>query len=143
MSKRFAIISAVGLVENVAIADDPLEPSWIDLTGVHPQPGPGWSYSNGVFVAPAAPPAPPETRVVTKIAMLTRFTDAEYVGILAASKTDIVVEAWRVKFDASGSIDLGDPRTQSGMALLVAKGLFTQARADKILTDPVQPQERP
>lgn len=144
MSKRFAIISAVGLVENVAIADDPLEPSWIDLTGVDPQPGPGWSYSDGVFVAPAAPPAPPEVRVISKVAMLTkRLTTAEFVGIIQASKTDPAIEAWRIVFDAATQVDLDSPNTRDGMALLVTKRLLTQARADAILGNPVQPDERP
>lgn len=46
-----------------------------------------------------APPAPPP--IITKIAMLTRLTDAEYVGILTAAKTDVSVEAWKTKFDAA------------------------------------------
>lgn len=87
-----------------------------------------------------APPAPPP--IITKIAMLTRLTDAEYVGILTAAKTDIAVEAWKTKFDATSSINLRDGRTVEGMSLLVAKNLLTQARADAILTASVQDGER-
>lgn len=87
-----------------------------------------------------APPAPPP--IITKIAMLTRLTDAEYVGILAAAKTDVEVEAWKTKFDAANTINLEDSRTVAGINLLVTKNLLTQARATAILTDPVQDSER-
>jgi len=89
---------------------------------------------------PTPPPPPP---IITKIAMLTRLTDAEYVGILTAAKTDVAVEAWKTKFDAAGTINLDDQRTKDGIALLVTKNLLAQARADAILTDPVQDSERP
>lgn len=142
---RFAIVNAENIVANVAIADGPLdiEGPWIDLTGMDPEPGIGWSYKDGVFAPPAPPPAPHvPPPVITKIAMLTRFTDAEYVGILAAAKTDVEVEAWKTKFDASSSINLEDARNVTGINLLVSKGLLTQSRATEILTAPVQDSER-
>jgi hypothetical protein len=89
---------------------------------------------------PTPPPPPP---IITKIAMLTRLTDAEYVGILAAAKTDVEIEGWLGRFNAAGTINLDDQRTKDGIALLVTKNLLTQARADAILTDPVQDNERP
>lgn len=87
------------------------------------------------------PQAP--TTVLTKVAMLTRFTDEEFVGIIAAAKTDVEVEAWKIRFDAAGTIRLDDPRTVAGTHLLVAKNLLTQVRADAILSAPVQDSERP
>ena len=87
------------------------------------------------------PPAPPP--IITKIAMLTRLTDAEYVGILAAAKTDVEVEGWLGRFNAANTINLEDSRTVEGINLLVTKNLLTQARATAILTDPVQDSERP
>ena len=145
MTKRFAILNAASIVENVALADDALDPAWIDLTNLDPQPGPGWSYSEGSFAPPPAPAAPPPLpNVITKVSMLTRrLTTAEFVGILTAAKTDVAIEAWKYVFDAATTIDLDSQNTRDGMALLVAKGLLTQARADAILTDPVQPEERP
>lgn len=89
---------------------------------------------------PAPPPPPP---IITKIAMLTRLTDAEYVGILAAAKTDVEVEGWLGRFNAANTINLEDSRTVEGINLLVTKNLLTQARATAILTDPVQDSERP
>ncbi len=145
MTKRFAILNAASIVENVALAEDPLDPAWVDLTDIDPQPGIGWSYKEGAFTPPPAPPAPPpETRIITKVSMLTRrLTQAEFVGILTAAKTDVAIEAWKYVFDAASTIDLDGQNTRDGMALLVAKGLLTQARADEILDAPVQPEERP
>lgn len=142
MTKRFAILNAASIVDNVVLADDPLDPAWIDLSDIEPQPGPGWSYTQGAFAPPPPPPLPPN--IITKVAMLThRLKQAEFVGILQASKTDVAVEAWKYVFDAAATIDLDSENTHSGMALLVAKGLLTQSRADEILTAPVQHDERP
>ena len=56
----FAVIKA-GIVDGIAIADTPLETdgAWVDVTEIDPRPGPGWSYSEGVFTAPPAV-VPPE-----------------------------------------------------------------------------------
>ena len=75
--------------------------------------------------------------------MITRFTDAEFTGVLAASKTDVEVEGWYARFSAATVINLEDQRTIDGINLLVSKNLLTPARATQILTDPVQPAERP
>lgn len=84
-----------------------------------------------------------QTPIITKIAMATRLTDSEYVGIISAAKTDVEVEAWLSKFNMASQINLEDPRTLAGIDLLVTKNLLTQARATEILTAPVQPNERP
>lgn len=81
--------------------------------------------------------------VITKVAMITRFTDPEFVGILTAAKTDVEIEGWYARFSASATINLNDSRTIAGVDLLVTKNLLTQDRATAILTDPVQPDERP
>lgn len=145
MTKRFAIISSASIVENVVLADDALDPAWIDLTNIDPQPGPGWSYSEGAFAPPPAPPPPPPLpNIITKVSMLTRrLTTAEFVGILTAAKTDPAIEAWKYVFDAATQVDLDAQNTKDGIALLVSRGLLTPARAEAILTDPVQPEERP
>lgn len=138
--KRWALIEG-DVVANVVEQDD--EPSiggtWVDITGLFV--GPGFTYDGEHFT----PPAPAvESRVITKVAMLTgRLKQAEFVGILQASKTDVAVEAWKYVFDAAATIDLDSQNTRDGMTLLVAKGLLTQARASEILDAPVQPEERP
>lgn len=96
-----------------------------------------------VLVGPdPAPSQPVEPNIITKIAMITRFTDAEFVGVLAAAKTDVEVEGWYARFSAASTINLDDQRTKDGIAMLVNKNLLTQARADAILNDPVQPEDQ-
>lgn len=145
MSKRFAIINYDNIVENIAIADDAFNSTWFDITSIDPQPGIGWIYNEGVFVPPFEPSRVSLLpNIITKVAMLTgRLTQAEFVSILTAAKMDPAVEAWKYVFDSSTQVDLDSKNTKDGIALLVSKSLLTQERADKILTDPVQPEERP
>jgi len=86
------------------------------------------------------PPPPP---VITKLAFRFRLTDAEYVSILSAAKTDVAVEAWVSTFNMVTKVDLENERTVSGLATIVSHGLLTPERAEEILTAPVQPSERP
>ena len=86
------------------------------------------------------PPLPP---VITKLAFRYRMTDAEYVGIISAAKTDVEVTAWVETFNMVTQVNLADPRTTSGVETLVSKNLLTQERAVEILTDPVRDSERP
>lgn len=95
-----------------------------------------------VFVGPEEQP---EVAVlhstITRLAMIDRFSDAEYSNVLTAAKTDVEVQAWLDRLYASNKIDLMEPRIISGINALVSKGFLIQARADAILTDPVQPEE--
>ena len=141
----YAVIKG-GVVDGIAIADAPLDTDgmWICVDGMDPMPGPGWAYENDAFVAPPAPPPPPPLpNIITKVAFRFRMTDAEYVGVINAAKTDVEVAAWVETFNMVSSIDLDNQRTKDGVANLVSKNLLTQARADEILTAPVQPNERP
>ena len=142
MSKRFALIKGT-VVDAVVLAEAPIDTGtgevWVDLTNVSPQPGPTWTYENGVFAPP--PPPPPLPNVITKVAFRFRFTDAEYAGILAAAKTDVEVQAWYDLFQAASKVDLKDQRTIDGINLLVGKNLLTADRANTILTTPAQPGE--
>ncbi len=81
--------------------------------------------------------------IITKVAMISRFTNSEYVGILSAAKTDVEVQAWVDVFYAANQVNLADPRTRSGLQMMVSKNLLTQARADEILNTPVSPLEEP
>lgn len=81
--------------------------------------------------------------VVSKIAMITRFTDEEYVSILASAKSDIQVEAWLDRFRAANRIELNDSRTIIGINMMVEKNLLTKERGNSILTAPVQDDEKP
>ena len=143
---RFAIVGADNVVRNVAIAEEAMniDGTWINLTDITPEPGIGWTYENAVFAAPPAPPpAPPELSIITKIALLNRMTDAEFIGIINAAKTDAEVELWKTRFDNATTIDLDDgSRVVAGFPMLVTKGLLTQERATAILAAPIQPNER-
>lgn len=137
---RWALIEGT-LVTNVVEQDTQpqIDGLWVDVTGQFV--GPGFTYDGQHF---APPPPPVETRIITKVSMLTRrLKTAEFVGILTAAKTDPAIEAWKYVFDAASQVDLDSQNTKAGMALLVAKKLLTQARAEEILTAPVQPEERP
>lgn len=144
MSKRFALVKG-GFVENIAISETPLETGhlWIDVSELPDQPGPTWTYKEGAFSPPVPPTEPVLLNIITKVAFRFRLTDAEYVGILSAAKTDVEVASWVETFNMVSSIDLDNQRTKDGVANLVSKNLLTQARADEILTAPVQPNERP
>lgn len=133
------------IVDGIAIADSPLDADgiWICIDNVNPVPGPFWTYKDGSFSPPADRPPPSLPNIITKVAFRFRLTDAEYVGILSAAKTDVEVAAWVETFNMVSSIDLDNQRTKDGVANLVSKNLLTQARADEILTAPVQPAERP
>jgi len=101
-------------------------------------------YYPGRWVLVGPKPLSPELApIITKIAMITRFTDAEYTGILSAAKTDVEVQGWLDRFYAANTINLQDYRTISGIEMMVSKSLLTQARADEILNAPVQSNERP
>jgi len=100
----------------------------------------GKKYENGVFVDGPVVVLP---SIITKIAFLDRMTDAEFIGIINAAKTDAEVELWKTRFDNATTIDLNDgSRVVAGFPMLVTKGLLTQDRATAILTAPIQPNER-
>lgn len=123
----YEILNDVGEVINTIVAEEWfVEQNYPDhyrLVGPEPQP----------YVQP----------IITKVAFRLRMTDAEYIGVLSAAKTDVEVAAWVETFNMVSQIDLDNQRTKDGVANLISKNLLTQARADEILTAPVQPGERP
>lgn len=143
--ENFAVLVKNEKVINIIVVESnssflTKNPEWIFI-GENPQKIQiGWSYVNEVFNPP--PPLPPPPPIITKVAMISRFTPEEYVGIVGATKTDVEVQAWYDLFQASSKVDLSDQRTVSGINSFVAKGLLTQARADEILNAEVQPGER-
>ncbi len=100
----------------------------------------GKKYENGVFVDGPVVVLP---SIITKIALLNRMTDAEFIDIINAAKTDAEVELWKTRFDLATTIDLNDgSKVVAGFPMLVTKGLLTQARSTEILTLTIQPNER-
>jgi hypothetical protein len=137
--KRWANLIDSTLTLIVEQEDQPiLEGIWIDITDKNV--GPGYSYNEGVFTEPLPVTQP---AVITKIALLNRMTDAEFIGIINAAKTDAEVELWKTRFDLATTIDLNDgSKVVAGFPMLVAKGLLTEARSAEILTLTIQPNER-
>lgn len=135
---RYALI-VNGIVDTIVEQDSmpTVLGSWVDVTGMDV--GPLDSYDGTSFTKYVPPPEP---RVITKIAFRFRLTDVEYVDILNAAKTDIEVTAWVETFNMSVTIDLDNQRTKDGVQNLVRKNLLNQLRADEILNNPIQPNER-
>lgn len=123
----YEILDENGNVVNTVIADEAF------VEAVYP----------GRYRLGKQPGPPPPTWVITKVAMISRFTPQEYVGIVSATKTDAEVQAWYDLFQAASKVDLKDQRTVAGINALVPKNLITQDRADTILTTPAQPNEIP
>jgi hypothetical protein len=78
-------------------------------------------------------------RRITKLAYMNRFTDNELAMIYTVAKTNVAVEIWLAKFNATTpdmdgtSIDLDDVRTTMGLHAMEAAGLLQPGRALEIL----------
>lgn len=131
---KYAIIEN-GIVANVALADSPIAPNWIETDSA----GIGWTYDNGVFTAPVIPTPPVvvdpcewlidigpffDRFGATKLAVLTS-TDATVKAILQ----DIQVRKW---------IDLKRADVASSLAYVGSKVPAVDAALQTaILTTPV------
>lgn len=89
----------------------------------------------------------PEPKVITRLAMLNRITDQEAVAIdlasIGSTEQAASIRRFMSKVNAAQFVDLNDPDTINGVQFLVSQGLLTAERGDEILTNPVQPKERP
>ncbi len=87
---------------------------------------------------PAAAP-PPESKRVTKLAYMDRFTDEELGLIYTTAKTNVAIEIWLARFNATTpeadgtAIDLLDPRTAGGLYAMESAGLLAPGRASEII----------
>ena len=116
--------------------------------------GDGWDGE--VFIPTPAPEAPPEsadTRI-TRLAFRNRFTQAEKVALelaaldnpaasAAARQQSAALRSYLKDLDAATFVDLTRPDTVAGVQTLEAGALIAAGRASAILTDPIQPHERP
>ena len=105
--------------------------------------GPGWAYSGGAFSAPAVP-AP--VRHITQLAFLSRFTDAEAIGIdlasIGATEAAAGLRRYQAKVAAAKFIDLDRADTRAGVQALEAAGMLAAGRALVILDAPISDPER-
>ena len=85
-------------------------------------------------ITPPSPPAPPAAaRILTKVAYLKRFTQAERMAIRGAAKESPQVEDYVELLNLSEEVDLDDPETVLGVNTLEAAGLIGAGRAAEIL----------
>jgi len=105
-------------------------------TPIDPPPAPDYYYDGTQWVQYPPPPPPP----LTRLGFMSRFTDAELVGIEVARQSAPEVEVratltvLKESWIAATEVDVTDPRTQQGVALLVQMGLLTESRMVDILT---------
>lgn len=96
----------------------------------------GWFLQGEVWTEPVAPePAEPipVVKTLTRLAMMSRFTDSELGAIYTAAKSDVGVEIWLDRFKMSEEIDPADPRTQQGLQMLVERALLQADRVAELL----------
>ncbi len=112
----------------------------IDITDANPQPQVGWIL-NGSTLAPAEGSATP-VRKITKLGLRQRFTFSELIAIQNISKTVVAVEVLLNNLAVATYVDLNRPDTMGGMMLLASAGAISTARANEILSAPIQDYEK-
>jgi len=89
----------------------------------------------------------PVSTLVTRLAFLSRFTDAEAVAIdlagIGETAEAATVRRYVSKIEAAAFIDLSREDTRSGVQALEALGILAAGRAAEILDAPIQPHEVP
>lgn len=140
-----------GLVYNVILADSveraqQFYPEHICLerTDELKYVGPGYSYSGGMFIAPAVVlPAP--IYKISRLAFLTRFTDTEAINLDLASIGSTVpaatVRRYLSKVNSAEFIDLERADTRNGVLQLEELGFLAAGRALEILNTPAADHE--
>lgn len=176
---QYALIKN-NLVENVAEGDqewaDAVAPEWqavVNINDITPQPGIEWTYSNGQFTAPPAPPVPEPvpTWVITRNALQNRFpitangvstkydlatlflNDAGYAASLGVTGADLYSQRALLitannRLGVVTSVNLKAQETVDYVTMMqnpVFPEVFrlTQAEADAILNTPAAPGETP
>lgn len=106
----------------------------------------GWLYSDGQFTELELPITDTPTRI-TRLAFLSRFTDAEAVTLDLASQGATVQAAtmrrYLSKVNAATYIDLSRDDTRAGVIALEGAGILVAGRALEILDAPIQLEEVP
>ena len=100
------------------------------------------TYSHDEAPAEPEPEVPsPEPRRITRLAFLSRFTDAEAIGIDLASQgvttQAAAMRRYMQKVNAAAFIDLTRDDTRGGVLVLESMGLLQPGRALQILDAPV------
>jgi hypothetical protein len=133
----YAIINS-GTVENIAVANTPIDVNWISLAGLDPQPGIGWSYSNGVFTSPVI--EDPVTKWFIDIGPFYDRFGALKMAILTSA--DVGIKAILEDTKIRKWVDLNNPQVAQSLTYIgsVIPALTTQLQ-QTILTTPVSDVE--
>ncbi|WP_052711995.1 hypothetical protein [Paracidovorax citrulli] len=149
--RYYVQLSAQGAVVGVMSAPGPVEhdhvieiPSYDD--GLI---GKVFDRENGQFVSPPSggTDTPAQPRKVSRLAFLSRFSDAEAIDIdlasIGATREAAAVRRYLSKVNAAQHIDLQDADTRGGVQALEAAGLIAAGRAADILDAPIESRELP
>lgn len=118
----------------------------VDISQMTPTPEVGWEVSeNGTFIQPQGSNP---SRIITRLAFMNRFKDAEIGAIYTIANTpghalQIPFKIYIDKLLAASFVDLARPDTMASIQTLSALGVLTAARANEIITTPVSYSERP
>lgn len=130
--KHIEILDAEGNVTNVIVADEAF--------AQQQHPG-AWRVA---AAQPVQEPAP-VLRRITRLAFLSRFSDAEAVAVdlasIGATPQAAGMRRYVSKVNAATYIDLDRADTRAGVQALEAAGVLAAGRALQILDAPVQPEE--
>ena len=140
---RYALViggAVATVVEQASLPTVQMGGQWVECAA---NVGPGWTYSGGNFAAPVAlAPA----RYITQLAFLSRFTDAEAIGIdlasIGATEAAAGLRRYQAKVAAAKFIDLDRADTRAGVQALEAAGMLAAGRALVILDAPISDPER-
>lgn len=112
----------------------------------------GAEYLDGAWVNPTPPepqeppPAALEPRHITRLAFLSRFSDAEAIAIDLASQgatqQAAAMRRYQSKINAATYVDLDRADTRAGVQALELMGLISAGRGEVILDAAVQDTER-
>lgn len=89
---------------------------------------------------PDPEPLPPQYPRLTALEMLDQFTEAEQLGVVAATMTEPAIKLWYDRLIAATYVTYDDPRTEAGLQALVDAELITPERKADIVAA-MQPQE--
>ena len=114
--------------------------------GFHIFDGVKW-FTRDEYPHPPAPTPEPEVRRITRLAFLSRFTDAEAIAIDLASIGNSVYAAtlrrYLNKIDAATFIDLSVDELRLSLKQLEYMSIIQPGRADQIIDAPIQDVEKP
>ncbi|MDA8449853.1 hypothetical protein M4R23_09165 [Acidovorax sp. GBBC 3332] len=107
-----------------------------------------YDRASGGFISPPVGGASAlQGTSVSRLAFLSRFSDAEAIDIdlasIGATREAATVRRYLSKVNAAQHIDLRDSDTRAGVQALEAAGLIAAGRAAVILDTPIEARELP